>query len=332
MDNRCPPGPGVDSQAPLPEPSGACTRTTHAIAWHVSPPLAYSRGINAWTSLPSPAAALPGPRWVVACDLDQTLIYSRRSFRLPSGADEPDLVTVERIDGEPAAFCTTGAAELIVKLHATATLVPVTTRTRAQYERVDLGVRPQYAITTNGGHLLLDGRPDEDWAAAVRGRIAAHACPLADVRAAAQRLAADGWVRVSRVADDLFVYLVAYERAGIPDLSGLAAGLAADGWALSVQGRKVYLVPAVLTKEAALAEVMRRIGHARLAAAGDSLLDAGMLAGADLAVRPAHGELDDHRWTNPNLRVTSASGLHGGQELLEIIAGELSAARPCPGI
>ncbi|AEH11080.1 hypothetical protein [Candidatus Frankia meridionalis] len=286
--------------------------------------MAYSWAISTRTSALSPAAALPGPRWVVACDLDQTLIYSRRSFRLPPGAVEPELVTVEHIDGEPAAFCTTGAAELIAKLHAAATLVPVTTRTRAQYERVDLGVRPRYAITTNGGHLLVDGRPDEAWAARIREQIATGARPLADVRAIAQRLAADGWVRVSRVADDLFVYLVAYERDGIPDLSGLAASLAADGWGLSAQGRKVYLVPAVLTKEAALAEVMRRAGPARLAAAGDSLLDAGMLAGADLAVRPAHGELDEHRWTHPNLRVTTAPGLHGGQELLEIIEAELA--------
>ncbi len=232
-------------------------------------------------------------------------------------------MTVEHIDGQPAAFCTVRAAELIAELDAAATLVPVTTRTRTQYARVDLGVRPRYAIAANGGHLLVDGRPDADWAARVRGRIAAQACPLADVQVAADRLAADGWVRTSRVADDLFVYLVAYERAGVPDLSGLAAGLAADGWTLSVQGRKVYLVPAVLTKEAALAEVVRRVGDARVAAAGDSLLDRGMLAGADVAVRPAHGELHEGGWTQPNLRVTVGSGLLGGQEILEILGAEL---------
>ncbi|WP_131748240.1 sucrose-6-phosphate hydrolase [Frankia sp. Cppng1_Ct_nod] len=273
--------------------------------------------------MPSSVGAPSGPRWLLACDLDQTLIYSRRSFRLAPGAGEPDLVTVEHIDGQPAAFCTVRAAELIAELDAAATLVPVTTRTRTQYARVDLGVRPRYAIAANGGHLLVDGRPDADWAARVRGRIAAQACPLADVQVAADRLAADGWVRTSRVADDLFVYLVAYERAGVPDLSGLAAGLAADGWTLSVQGRKVYLVPAVLTKEAALAEVVRRVGDARVAAAGDSLLDRGMLAGADVAVRPAHGELHEGGWTQPNLRVTVGSGLLGGQEILEILGAEL---------
>ena len=42
-------------------------------------------------------------------------------------------------------------------------------------------------------------------------------------------------------------------------------------------------MPAALTKEAALAEVIDRLGAAKLAAAGDSLLDRGMLAIADVA-------------------------------------------------
>ncbi|WP_322753506.1 sucrose-6-phosphate hydrolase [Frankia sp. Cas3] len=294
------------------------------MVWIVRVSASYSLAIDTRPPPLSAAVTPPPPsRWLVACDLDQTLIYSRSSFRLAAGSGEPALVTVERIDGQPAAFCTARAAELIARLDAVATLVPVTTRTRAQYARVDLGVRPRFAITTNGGHLLVDGRPDEDWAAGVRARIEAAAGPLAGVRAVAERLAADGWVRVTRVADDLFVYLVAYERAGVPDLREIAADLAADGWLLSIQGRKVYLVPAVLTKEAALAEVVRRVGDVGLAAAGDSLLDRGMLAGADVAVRPAHGELHDSGWTAANLRITAAAGLLGGQELLEILAAQL---------
>ncbi|WP_239347894.1 sucrose-6-phosphate hydrolase [Frankia sp. Cj3] len=291
--------------------------------WIVRVPASYSSGIDTRTPLaPSPGSP-PGSRWLVACDLDQTLVYSRRSFRLAPGGGEPALVTVEHIDGQPAAFCTVRAAKLIAWLAAAATLVPVTTRTRAQYERIDLGVRPKFAITTNGGQLLVDGCPDEDWAALVRARIDTQAGPLADVQAVAERLAADGWVRVSRVAEGLFVYLVAHERGAVPDLRGVAADLAADGWRLSVQGRKVYLLPAVLTKEAALVEVMRRAGAAALAAAGDSLLDRGMLAAAELAVRPAHGELHESGWTWPNLRITAAAGLLGGQELLEILATAL---------
>ena len=92
-----------------------------------------------------------------------------------------------------------------------------------------------------------------------------------------------------------------------------------DGWTLSVQGRKVYLVPAALTKQAALAEVATRVGAEAVVAAGDSLLDAGMLDAADVAVRPAHGELHDARWQRPQLRVTSSAGLRGGEQVVETL-------------
>jgi hypothetical protein len=240
---------------------------------------------------------------------------------LPAGAAEPDVAVVERIDGRPAAFSTTRTLALLAQASRAAVFVPVTTRTLAQYARVDLGgARPRYAVAANGGHLLVDGVADPAWASTVSARLADTGLPLTQVHARALRLAADGWARLVRVADGLFVYLVAHRRDGIPDLSGLAAELAADGWSLSVQGRKVYLVPSALTKTAAIAEAARRAGTARLAAAGDSLLDRPLLAAADVAVRPAHGELHDVGWVAPNLTVTSAAGILGGQELMETLA------------
>ena len=259
--------------------------------------------------------------WLLACDLDQTLIYSRSAFRLPGEGGMPELVTVEYLDGEPLSYVTRRAADGLRDLTRAATLVPVTTRTLEQYRRVRLGAPSAYAIAANGGHLLVDGAPDRDWATRVRARLAASGCPLEAVRAMADELAAAGsWVRTIRDADGLFVYLVATGREVIPDLSELATRLKAVGWTLSVQGRKVYLVPAALTKEAALEEVIARTGTLRLAAAGDSLLDRGMLARADVAVRPAHGELHERGFLLPGLRVTPRAGLLGGEDVVELLA------------
>jgi hypothetical protein len=268
-------------------------------------------------------------RWLVACDLDQTLIFSRRSFRLPAGTPEPPLVEVERLSDEPAAFMTEAAFAEVAELARRAVLVPVTTRTLAQYRRVRLGVAPRFAVTANGGHLLVDGEPDAGWATTVAERLSGVA-PLADLLPVAERLGRGGWCRLTRVADDVFIYLVAHERDGIPDLTAVTAELAAVGWTVSVQGRKVYFVPAPLTKQAALAEVARRAGTGRTVAAGDSLLDAPMLAAADVALRPAHGELHDRAWMAPNLRVTAAAGLFGGQELVAELARLVAGAPAAP--
>ena len=271
-------------------------------------------------------------QWLIACDLDQTLIYSRRAFRLPEGEPEPEVVIAEYLDGQPLSHLTRFAADGLRELAERVPIVPVTTRTLVQYQRVDLGFTPTYAIAANGGHLLVDGQADPGWAEQVRGRLAAAGRPLAEVHALAlaiaEKAAEDGsdWVRTVREADGFFAYLVATDRAAIPDLTQLEAELAHAGWGVSVQGRKVYLVPRALTKEAALAEVMRRTGAVRLAAAGDSLLDLGMLSMADVAIRPSHGELHEQGIHRPSgdasrapLLVTARPGVLAGQEVVDLL-------------
>ena len=267
------------------------------------------------------SAPPPASRWLVACDLDRTLIYSRRAAGpLPL----QELVTAEHLDGAAASFLTVRAHRLLRDLASTATFVPVTTRTLAQYRRVDLGVPVRYAIAANGGHLLVEGHPDGGWARAVRVRLRQAGLGLTDVARRAEALADSAWARTVRTADDLFVYVVAHDRDRIPDLAELAAWLGEGGWTMSVQGRKVYLVPAMLTKSAALAEVRRRCGHPPVAAAGDSLLDREMLDAADAAVRPAHGELEEQGWVGPRVQVVPESGATGGEavlaRLLDIVA------------
>jgi hydroxymethylpyrimidine pyrophosphatase-like HAD family hydrolase len=267
------------------------------------------------------------PGWLVACDLDQTLIYSRNAFRLPAGVQTPELLTVEYLDGEPLSYVTARASEGLLELAAASTLVPVTTRTLEQYRRVDLGITGRYAIAANGGHLIDGEEPDPVWTQRVNARLAASGRPLEEVRSLALELAENGsWVRTVRDADGFFIYLVATARELIPDLSELGSELARDGWTLSVQGRKVYLVPAALTKEAALAEVIDRVGTTRLAAAGDSLLDRGMLARADFAIRPCHGELHEQGYALPSMRVTSREGVLGGEEIVETLSAIVSGA------
>ncbi|HEX4017861.1 MAG TPA: sucrose-6-phosphate hydrolase [Frankiaceae bacterium] len=261
-------------------------------------------------------------RWLLACDLDQTLIYSRNAFRLPPDAAPEELVTVEYLDGEPLSYLTRRAAEGLRELARAATLVPVTTRTLEQYQRVQLGIPCPYAIAANGGHLLLGGTPDPDWTRRVRTRLAASGRSLEHVRALADELAAAGsWVRTIRDADGFFVYLVAHQRELIPDLSALATRLESDGWTLSIQGRKVYFVPTALTKEAALEELLARTGAPQLVAAGDSLLDRGMLARAAVAIRPAHGELHDQGFLSAGMHVTARAGVLGGEDVVDLLAG-----------
>jgi hypothetical protein len=265
---------------------------------------------------------------VIAClDLDRTLIYSAAALALDMpDADAPRLLCVELYRGVPLSFMTEPAAALLQQLQSVATVVPTTTRTPEQLARVHLpGPPARYAIASNGGHLLVHGVPDPGWSAMVRARLTGCA-PLAEVDA---HLRARGgtFVLNQRVASELFVYAVV-DRAALPAgwVDELAAWCDPRGWTVSLQGRKVYAVPRPLTKSAAATEVRRRCGGGPVLAAGDSLLDADLLAFADAAIRPAHGELAESGFALDHLAVTTATGVRAGTELLGWLRDRAAAA------
>lgn len=266
--------------------------------------------------------------YLVACDLDRTLIYSKNGLWL-EGADKdaPPMVVSEVYDGAPLSYMTRTAEELLRKVAVAATFVPVTTRTRAQYERVQLpGPVPEYAITSNGGVLLHHGVPDPHWQGHLTERIAAECTPLATIEAHLGDPAHEGWILRVRRAEDLFVYAI-IDRLAMPEafLVELEAFCTAAGWTVSVQGRKLYCVPVPINKRDTLAEVALRTGAGKVIAAGDSLLDADMLTHADIAFRPAHGELHDAGYRAENLRLTSVRGILAGEEMLRRILAEVTA-------
>ncbi|MEW2252276.1 HAD family hydrolase [Streptomyces sp. NPDC058733] len=258
-------------------------------------------------------------RTLVASDLDRTLIYSSAALALTMpDARAPRLLCVEVHESKPLSYLTETAAQLLTDLGDTAVFVPTTTRTRKQYQRINLpGPPPPYAICANGGHLLVDGVCDPDWHRQVTDRLAGECAPLAEIQDHLLRTADPVWVRKHRTAEDLFAYLVV-ERDLLPGewVKELAAWAEPRGWTVSLQGRKIYAVPRPLTKSAAVREVARRTGAALTLAAGDSLLDADLLLAADRGWRPGHGELADEGWTAPHITALPERGVLAGERIL----------------
>jgi hypothetical protein len=256
---------------------------------------------------------------LVASDLDRTLIYSSAALALTMpDARAPRLLCVEVHESKPLSFMTETAAGLLAELGDAAVFVPTTTRTRKQYQRINLpGPPPRYAICANGGHLLVDGVTDLDWHAAVTARLADECAPLAEIRDHLMTAADPVWVRKHRVAEDLFAYLVV-ERELLPEewVKELAVWAENRGWTVSLQGRKIYAVPKPLTKSAAVRELARRTGADLTLSAGDSLLDADLLLSTDQGWRPSHGELADAAWTAPTITALPERGVLAGERIL----------------
>lgn len=275
---------------------------------------------------------------LVASDLDRTLVYSAAALGLTMpDAEAPRLLCVETYQHQPLSYVTETAARLLTRLTersasgAGAFLVPVTTRTRAQYARIRLpGPPPRHAVCANGGHLLVDGVSDPDWHARVR-RGLGDCAPLTEVRARLNGTGGDraDWVLKERVAEDLFAYLVV-DRDRLPAgwIEELAAWADPRGWTVSLQGRKIYAVPRPVSKSAAVAEVARRTGAASVYAAGDSLLDADMLLAADAGWRPGHGELADADWSADHIVALQERGVAAGERLASEMAALAEARSP----
>ncbi|WP_329603783.1 HAD family hydrolase [Nocardia seriolae] len=270
---------------------------------------------------------------MVATDLDRTVIYTRSAF----GPPEQDTVCVELHAGQPLSYMTVTAAQRLSALAATAAVVPVTTRTIEQFQRVRLPGAPwPYAVTSNGGTILRNGLPDRRWRSALDARVRADCATLVEVRTEWRARVDESFALKLRDADELFCYLVV-DPARVPDgfLAEWDAWCRPRGWSVSQQGRKIYTMPTPVCKSHAVHEVRRRLlesgelqPDSMLVAAGDGALDAEMLRTADAAVRPRHGELEQRNWTHPGVAVTAASGIYAADEILDYFLRVASRSAP----
>ena len=263
---------------------------------------------------------------LAATDLDRTLVHSDRAA---GPVEAREVIRLERRRGVTTASLTRRTAAALVALDRVATWVPATTRSVAGYRRLDLGralgVAPRYAVCANGAVLLVDGVPDAAWAAQV-GRLIARVAPRREVaRLLTGHLGALAHGKV-RTADGVLLVV------RVPDVTDgwvaeLAALVADRGWRVAAHDEKVHVLPAGLTKGAAVAEVRRRLGAPRLLAAGDSPLDADLLLAADAGIQPVDGRLHAAGWHADHVAVTTGTGLRAGEE----IAAWLLARAVTPG-
>lgn len=272
---------------------------------------------------------------IFASDLDQTLIYSLRS--MGSEHEERDLIPAETKDGKTLSYMAVRALYLLRELSERAMFVPVTTRTIAQYGRIhilqDL-IKPKYAVTSNGGNLLIDGEPDRSWNRNICRQIESECAPSEQVQKLFQEIASPEWVIGERFCDEMFfAYVIDRKRMPIEAVKELATRLAKEGWETSIQGRKVYLVPRVVNKRDALLHLQELEGKEIRIASGDSLLDRCMLDIAAHAIAPRHGELYREHQADPieqNYLFTNRSGILAAVEILEsaaeLLSGEKKAA------
>ncbi|KLU66839.1 sucrose-6F-phosphate phosphohydrolase [Desulfosporosinus acididurans] len=264
-----------------------------------------------------------------ASDLDQTLIYSRRSIIPSLQADT--FLSVEQLDNQDISYMSPSALKLLKEISRQILFVPVTTRTKLQYSRVNFqgyGIYPRYAVTSNGGTIIKEGREDKGWEKQVLAGWD-YCAEARDLLRRFREISHPSWVLKDsdKLADDLFYYcIVDRSKIPFPELEEFTLWAGKMHWNLSLQGRKLYLIPRHVSKKSAIQYLQEKEGLSTLVAAGDSLLDLELLQKADAAYAPSHGELylqsqtggvATKRIDTKGIQFTTTSGISAAEEILQ---------------
>lgn len=222
---------------------------------------------------------------VFHADLDNTLMYSHKR----------DIGTVKRCceiyNDKEISFITDKTYELLKQVNGKVLLVPTTTRTMEQYNRIDFGIpKPRYVLTCNGGILLVDGEVDETWYQDSLKLIKESEEQLAK---AVPLLAKEPTRSFEvRFIKDLFLFT----KCDDPEQAIAMLKEKLDSTLVDVfhNGIKLYVVPKKLSKGMAVKRFRTYMPADVVIAAGDSLFDVSMIQAADVSYAPEELSREQH--------------------------------------
>lgn len=231
---------------------------------------------------------------LLACDLDNTLIHSKK-HRMAGD------ICVEYLNGSEQSYMTPETERLVraVSREEDILMLPVTTRSVEQYRRIQWADRctPEFALVCNGTILLRNGEEDTEWKKRSESRVKQYAEEFAEISEICRN---QPCFRTVRIVDGMFVFAHFIEGADYGRISReLAERTILD---TQISGRKLYFFPEYANKGAAVSEFVHTFRFSgEIIAAGDSTIDISMLDKADKAVVP--DSVLAEKLKNPNILV-----------------------------
>ena len=240
-------------------------------------------------------------------DLDRTLIFSDRTIDT-----ESERICIEIVDERNISYVTACIKERLAKVYERMQFVPVTTRSRAQFERISLfqhDIEQEVAVVANGGIILRGGEVDTLWQAHITQTLESLPLLMDELQPHFyKQLAAPYFLQHQRVDDLFFVYMVDLAQLDKEALQLLRQQLADAGWVSYLHGRKFYIVPYSVTKDAAVRYLKEQKRYERHYAAGDSLMDVDMMYLADRSFAPLHGEIVEYPEAYKSIEIIHKKG------------------------
>ena len=239
-------------------------------------------------------------------DLDNTLIYS---YKHDIGNEK---INVELYQGREISFVTKKTYRMLKDISEKILVVPTTTRTQQQYERINLGIENiKYALVCNGGVLLVNGKRDEKWISHSKEIISD--C-MSELSKAIDLLEKENRRNFEvRFIEEMFVFTKCIEPEKVVEY--IKDRLNCSLVDVFSNGTKIYVVPKKLNKGNAISRLKEYLGGTTIIAAGDSEFDIQMVETADIGIVPLGFK---EKYGNIN-KLIQVKGKHiFSEELLEL--------------
>lgn len=254
-----------------------------------------------------------------ASDLDRTLIYSSKLIH-ENIFDESNIKIVENLDGKPISYMTHEAIKMLRDIESKLLFVPVTTRTKEQYDRISIfkELDLKYAVVANGGVILENGIENLEWKKDIKKKIKANCIHMDDAIKEFENIKNE-WVLKLKAVEDLFFYCIIDEQ-NVPEekLKLYVSWMKDRNWVTSRQGRKLYFIPKYVSKGAAVEYIASKEGIEKIVSSGDSLLDLTMSDVSDKFIVPKHGGICEAvDGETECMSYTTIEGIQAAEEILK---------------
>ena len=214
---------------------------------------------------------------ILCTDLDNTIIYS---YKHDIGNEK---MNVELYKEREISFISNHTFELLKKVKEEFLVIPTSTRTKEQYDRIDLKIGTfKYALVCNGSVLLVDGKKDKDW---YEESLRLAKPSNLEVKKALEYLENDKRrIFELRYIEDLFVFTKCYKSETV--VNELREYLDKNLVNVFNNKEKVYVLPTSLSKGKAIERLRKYLKAEFIIAAGDSEFDISMVEAADVGLVP----------------------------------------------
>ena len=194
-------------------------------------------------------------------------------------------MNVELYKEREISFISNHTYELLKKVKEEFLIIPTSTRTKEQYDRIDLKIGTfKYALVCNGSVLLVDGKKDKDW---YEESLRLAKPSNLEVKKALEYLENDKRRTFElRHIEDLFVFTKCDEAETV--VNELREYLDKSLVNVFNNKEKVYVLPTSLSKGKAIERLRKYLKVEFIIAAGDSEFDISMVEAADVGLVP-HG-------------------------------------------